>query len=420
MQVSKNSAVEKSYFSFLALPAELVMLIASFLNIKEFTFFCYLQKKHIAYYSDNNQWKKLFEENYPYIFNTLVSKTNNPILAGINWKNEFAKIYFANKNKITHGIYRSLKSIQLDTNLDRKNRRINYLIAAISMGDSLTTPLYFNLPQVVFNQIYTITHKHLGRSYPPFRIKTNEIGKSLAQMYLKWAILTRQPKKELQKIIDSHPEISAKLIIGFNAINYAARIGYIDAIEFILNLNPSLIKNRNEKGMTPLICAAEGGHLQACLLMIEAIKLRGKSAAFKLLNHQDKQGRSALHFAAKQGDIAIITVLIDEKIDLDLEDKNNNTALHLAIFAKKKDVANELIKRGASIRIRNSQGQTALSLINKLHDPELKASIKLSVNKGKSADYLCAFNFFRCGNLSYYFSTKIGHFTDKIDHFFKF
>jgi len=50
------------------------------------------------------------------------------------------------------------------------------------------------------------------------------------------------------------------------------------------------------------------------------------------INHQDRNGYSALHFAAKEQHFDTLEILINFKADLELKDSNGNTPLMDAIF----------------------------------------------------------------------------------------
>lgn len=53
------------------------------------------------------------------------------------------------------------------------------------------------------------------------------------------------------------------------------------------------------------------------------------------INHQDRNGFSALHFAVKEQRFDVTEILINNKADLELKDSNGNTPLMDAIFNSK-------------------------------------------------------------------------------------
>ena len=48
------------------------------------------------------------------------------------------------------------------------------------------------------------------------------------------------------------------------------------------------------------------------------------------MNIQDKEGRTALHLAVKQSDGSLIDALLDAGADMTIQDEEGRTALHLA------------------------------------------------------------------------------------------
>ena len=77
------------------------------------------------------------------------------------------------------------------------------------------------------------------------------------------------------------------------------------------------------------------------------------------LNQQDTNGYSALHYAVQENNLEIVMLLIKNKIEIDLIDKNGNSALWRASFDRKKTdrkIIEELINVGADIRKKNNYG----------------------------------------------------------------
>lgn len=56
------------------------------------------------------------------------------------------------------------------------------------------------------------------------------------------------------------------------------------------------------------------------------------------INKVDSEGQTKLHIAATNGDLQKALQLIQDKIELNLQDKNGWTALHCAAFSRNKHV----------------------------------------------------------------------------------
>ena len=78
------------------------------------------------------------------------------------------------------------------------------------------------------------------------------------------------------------------------------------------------------------------------------------------INHQDRNGFSSLHFAAKEQHFDTAAILINNKADLELKDNNGNTPLMDAIFNSKGDykTVSLLIESGANLDNLNNHEMT--------------------------------------------------------------
>ncbi|GAA0840940.1 ankyrin repeat domain-containing protein [Streptosporangium amethystogenes subsp. fukuiense] len=74
----------------------------------------------------------------------------------------------------------------------------------------------------------------------------------------------------------------------------------------------------------------------------------------------DRDGRSDLHQAAFTGDVAWITLLAEEGLDVNLPDRDGFTPLHFAAQEWNVDAARALLDHGASVDPVNRHGNTPL------------------------------------------------------------
>jgi ankyrin repeat protein len=75
----------------------------------------------------------------------------------------------------------------------------------------------------------------------------------------------------------------------------------------------------------------------------------------------DREGRSDLHYAARDGDLRAVEKLVAAGADVNLQDKRGWSPLHFAAQACAPDVAAFLIAHGASVDPEDSFGNTPLS-----------------------------------------------------------
>ena len=80
------------------------------------------------------------------------------------------------------------------------------------------------------------------------------------------------------------------------------------------------------------------------------------------MNTLDREGRSDLHYAARDSDIAAVRALIAGGADVNLQDKRGWTPLHFAAQARSGDVATYLLEQGSLVDSIDVNGNTPLSV----------------------------------------------------------
>ena len=96
-------------------------------------------------------------------------------------------------------------------------------------------------------------------------------------------------------------------------------------------------------------------------------------------NIRDKEGDSALHFAARLGDEQSLKALLSHKnIDVNLRNNQANTALHLAVRAGSIACVKQLLmQKDINVHIRNVACYTPLGLAKLSNKQERNEIIKL-------------------------------------------
>ena len=150
-------------------------------------------------------------------------------------------------------------------------------------------------------------------------------------------------------------EVDAKDKSGQTSLMTAAQSRSSDVVSLLLShhADPQL---RDNSGKTALHCAAEEGSVAVAQSLLEK--------DVSIINYIDGRQRSALHIAIQREhlDFAGILLLRQPHIDIDLQDRDGNTALLLAVSAgsRMQGFVQLIIEAGPDTELRNKRGQTAL------------------------------------------------------------
>lgn len=187
----------------------------------------------------------------------------------------------------------------------------------------------------------------------------------------------------------------------------------------------------NNAGESPLHIACSQGNISITTLLLchesrETINASNNGGRTPI-NAKNLKGRTALHHASKRGHDEVVKLLLDYGAQVDLQDQNGNTALHITCVPWRNtgeipkillqhdamaNIQNEhghtalhyaamkgdsnlvqlLLKKNASVNIQNSEGETALHFAVEKGDPKLvqlflekKARVNIQNNKGETA-----------------------------------
>ena len=113
--------------------------------------------------------------------------------------------------------------------------------------------------------------------------------------------------------------------------------------------SPDLLR-REDAGLTPLQKAASKGWTNVAVYLLDV------GVPPNEIGQKDR--RTALHLAARNGDLSLTTLLLDRGADVNSLGPYSETPLHSATRAGRRTVAAELIRRGASLDSRAFYGGT--------------------------------------------------------------
>lgn len=81
------------------------------------------------------------------------------------------------------------------------------------------------------------------------------------------------------------------------------------------------------------------------------------------INVNDNMGMAPIHWASDRGDLDILKFLIENlQADVNFQDDTGQTALHYAVSCSHEEICKYLVGKGASIKIQDEDGVTALDM----------------------------------------------------------
>lgn len=142
---------------------------------------------------------------------------------------------------------------------------------------------------------------------------------------------------------------------GRTLLHDAAAAGCLPMVELLLALgaDPN-VKDGGEH--TPLYsvaneCSIDGADAVARVLVRAGAAVDAQDGAIQC---------TALHMAARRGNVAVAAVLLDLGADIDANDRRGDTPLRRAVNCNQVGVARLLLDKGADVRSRGSKGLTPI------------------------------------------------------------
>uniref|UniRef100_A0A2N9HTH0 PGG domain-containing protein n=1 Tax=Fagus sylvatica TaxID=28930 RepID=A0A2N9HTH0_FAGSY len=175
------------------------------------------------------------------------------------------------------------------------------------------------------------------------------------------AAITGKNMDVLESVLRKHPNLIKERDRdneGMSPLSYAASIGYLDGVRYLLTKSTDCNYESNRNGFFPIHTASSKGHIE----VIQAF-LQQCPDSIELLNDQ---GQNILHVAAMSGKAKVVSkmlkmpelvMLINEK------DGAGNTCLHLASMGcHPKAVSILTWDKRVDLNLLNKEGETALDI----------------------------------------------------------
>ena len=128
--------------------------------------------------------------------------------------------------------------------------------------------------------------------------------------------------------------ISLENIVGSNNVNLTKKYSYYDDIEVIKSIKSNIFES------------------------VKSYVLKYRTVDHPL-THDDYNNR-LIHIASKYNNIRVLNFLISLKANMNIKNKEGDTALHFASKHNNIDSLNILLKNGANIKLKNNKGRSLL------------------------------------------------------------
>lgn len=150
-------------------------------------------------------------------------------------------------------------------------------------------------------------------------------------------------------------------VFGQTAVHIAAAYGHLDVVELLTGSGANLDLG-DKHGRTPLYLACSGGNVETARFLLQTMRERKQNS----IRTASTDGRTILSKAAGRGHVEVVKMLL-EQIDVVStvnvqETAQMRTALHWAAYNGRIEVVDVLLKNGADATIKDSKGKTALAL----------------------------------------------------------
>jgi uncharacterized protein len=171
---------------------------------------------------------------------------------------------------------------------------------------------------------------------------------------------------------------------GETVLMTAARSGSVEAVKVLLDHGADMNAKENYRGQTALMWAAAERHPEVVKLLLargadwKVLSLARDTSMPKLsaassITPLARGGLSALHFAAREGDVETGRAMLDAGVDINIVDADHTTPLVVSLLNKHYTFAKFLLDRWADPNIADTRGRAALYALLDLRNEDYSA-----------------------------------------------
>ena len=188
------------------------------------------------------------------------------------------------------------------------------------------------------------------------------------------AILSSSSQRALldyvcQTLVSEPLLVQERYAYGRTLLHEAAAQGSLRIVEFLLQLGADP-NARDQWGHTPLYFVGNASHRSNGADVVHVLAQNGAN-----VNAQERLKHcTALHMAARRGNIPVAEALLDCGADIEKRDKLGDTPLHRAVKCGKTDMVVFLLSRGADVLAEGKRGLTPLQVARGINMKQLLQS----------------------------------------------
>lgn len=187
-----------------------------------------------------------------------------------------------------------------------------------------------------------------------------------------WFVAIRQDKPaEITSLLQRGFDPNTVSPEGLHGLFLAVREGALKAAMVLADWPKTQVEWRSDKDESPLMLAALKGQEDVVRKLID----RGADV--------NKPGWTPLHYAATNGHLGIMNLLLEHHAYLDAESPNKTTPLMMAAFYGTSQAVKLLLEAGADPTLRNEQGLSAVDFAQRGNRPDAAAMIAESIRNRK-------------------------------------
>ncbi len=187
--------------------------------------------------------------------------------------------------------------------------------------------------------------------------------------------IKRDDPRAITRLLERGFDPNTPSVEGLHGLYLSLRDGSLKAAVALIDWPKTNVDARSPKDETPLMMAALKGQTDLARRLID----KGADV--------NKTGWTPLHYAATNGHLAIMQMLLDEHAYIDAESPNGTTPLMMAAHYGSAAAVKLLLEAGADPRLKNQLGLSAIDFANRANRSEaaelIAAAVRNAQPKGK-------------------------------------